>query len=142
MGRTTSEGNSLPKTEVLAIHIEVSQAADPCTCRPELVYLGSFCIGTAVLSVAAAIFILDVTIFQLNGSSDAAPTSDGGDDLTPQLAAHSSAGILFAFLGLSFVVIISALGLYIGGNGLETLKHGLVGKPSTKEENVEDHVCV
>lgn len=105
-------------------------------------YCCSFCIGAAVLSVAAAIFILNITIFQLTGPSDAAHASDGGADSTPQLGAHASASISFAFLVLSFVVIMAALGLYIGGNGLETLRRGVLGKRSAKEENVKDYVCV
>jgi len=105
-------------------------------------FMLSFCIGIAVLSVAAATLILDITIFQLTGPSDAAHASDGGDDSTPQLGAHSSASISFAFLVLSFVVIVAALGLYVGGNGLETLQRGVLGKRNAKTENVKDYVCV
>lgn len=102
----------------------------------------SFCIGIAVLSVAAAIFILDVTIFQLTGPSDAAHASDGGDDSAPQVGAHASASISFAFLVLSFVVIMAALGLYVGGNGLETLHRGVLGKRNAKVEKVGEYVSV
>jgi hypothetical protein len=81
---------------------------------------------SAALSVTAAVCLLSLTIFQLSGPSDASALVDSS---TPNLAAHPSAIITFAFLALALVVIIAAFTLYtVARHGFKTIKRGFFGR--------------
>lgn len=99
--------------------------------------LFSLCVGITVFSVAAAIFILNMTIYKLsdpldtmNATSSATSSPQDGDDQV-QASTHPPAIISFAVLALSVLAVIIVLTMYVIGNGKRTLRRAFIGRTGT-----------